>query len=131
MALAVIEVGGSKEYVHSRILSTSSCVSRSFRPVVELGRARALMRRHFLRVLERAAIGEVSSDSGGAERVAADFRRDAGSHDVQADSTAERDRTRPSLASNYFHGSKHQKRPEQNRRRCGGQAAIRQRVGKG
>ena len=48
------------------------------RPAVELGRARALMRRHFLRVLKRAAIGEVSSDPGGAERVAADFRRDAG-----------------------------------------------------
>jgi hypothetical protein len=40
-----------------------------FRPVVELGRSRALMSRHFLRVLERPAVCKVSSDSGGTERV--------------------------------------------------------------
>ena len=36
------------------------------RPVIELGRARALVRRQFLRVLERAAIGKVSGDAGRA-----------------------------------------------------------------
>jgi len=33
--------------------------------VVELGRARALVHGHFLRVLERAAVGEVGRDPGG------------------------------------------------------------------
>src|SRR6266436_364866 len=47
------------------------------RPIVELGCVRALVRGHFLRVLERAAIGEIGGDAGGAERVAADWRRDA------------------------------------------------------
>jgi hypothetical protein len=36
------------------------------------------MRCHFLGVLERAAVGEVGGDTGGAERVAANRRRDAG-----------------------------------------------------
>jgi hypothetical protein len=36
------------------------------------------MRGHFLRVLERAAVGEIGGNAGGAERVAADFGRDAG-----------------------------------------------------
>ena len=35
------------------------------RPVVKLGCSRALMGRHFLGVLERAAVGEVSGDPGG------------------------------------------------------------------
>ena len=34
------------------------------------------MRRHFLRVLERAAVCEVGGDPGGAEPVTTDFRRD-------------------------------------------------------
>ena len=34
-----------------------------FRTVVKLGRARALVRRHFLGVLERAAIGETGSNA--------------------------------------------------------------------
>jgi hypothetical protein len=40
---------------HDLILSTSSWVS--FRTVVELGRPQVLLRRHFLCVIERAAIG--------------------------------------------------------------------------
>jgi hypothetical protein len=48
------------------------------RPVVKLGCSRALVSRHLLGVLERAAVGEVSGDPGGAESVAADFPRDAG-----------------------------------------------------
>jgi hypothetical protein len=36
------------------------------------------VRRHFLRVLERAAIGKVSGDAGRAERVIADRRVNAG-----------------------------------------------------
>jgi hypothetical protein len=43
----------------------------------------------------------------------------------------EGDRTTPSLASNDFSRFKISKRPEQDRRGCGGQAAIRQRVGEG
>ena len=42
--------------------------------VIELGRARAFMRRHFLRVFERAAIGKISGDAGRAEGVIADRR---------------------------------------------------------
>jgi len=34
--------------------------------------------RHFLRVLERAAVGEIGGNAGGAKRVATDFGRDAG-----------------------------------------------------
>src|SRR5438874_42375 len=54
-------------------------------PVVKLGRAWALMGGHFLRVFERAAIGEISGNSGGAKCVATDFRRDAGSLGAPAD----------------------------------------------
>jgi len=36
------------------------------------------MRRHFLRVLERAAVGEIGGDPGGAKSVATDFGRDGG-----------------------------------------------------
>ena len=42
------------------------------RAVVKLSRARALVRRHFLRVLKRTAVGEIGGDAGGAERVTAD-----------------------------------------------------------
>jgi hypothetical protein len=52
------------------IRSTSSCV--------ELGGARALMRRHGLRMLQRAAVGEIRRDPGRPERVVADQRHDAG-----------------------------------------------------
>lgn len=48
------------------------------RAVVKLGRARALMRRHFLRVLERAAVGEIGGNTGRPERVTADRLGDAG-----------------------------------------------------
>jgi hypothetical protein len=48
------------------------------RPVIELGRALALVRRHFLSVLQRAAIGKVSRDAGRAECVIADRRVNAG-----------------------------------------------------
>ncbi len=47
--------------------------------IVELGRARAFVRRHFLSVLQRTAIGKVSGDAGRAERVIADRRVNAGS----------------------------------------------------
>ncbi len=46
--------------------------------IIELGRARALVRCHFLRVLECAAVGEIGGNAGGAKRVATDFGRDAG-----------------------------------------------------
>ncbi len=46
--------------------------------VIELGRARALVRRHGLRVFQCAAIGQVVGDPRGAKAVAADRRRDAG-----------------------------------------------------
>ena len=55
------------------------------RVVVELGRARALVRRHFLRVLECAAIGEIGGNAGGAKRVATDFGRDTGRLGATAD----------------------------------------------
>ena len=38
-----------------------------FRPVVELGGARAFVHCHFLGVLERAAIGEIGGNAGRAE----------------------------------------------------------------
>jgi hypothetical protein len=49
-----------------------------FRAVVELGGARALMCGHRLRVLQRAAVGEIRRDPGRPERVVADRRQDAG-----------------------------------------------------
>jgi hypothetical protein len=45
--------------------------------VIQLRGAGTFVRRHFLGVLEGAAIGEIGCDPGGTERVAADFRRDA------------------------------------------------------
>src|SRR5208282_1897740 len=56
-----------------------------FPAVIKLGRARALVRGHFLRVLKRAAVGEVSGDPGGAKRVASNFSRDAGHLGASAD----------------------------------------------
>src|SRR5271155_26486 len=53
--------------------------------VVKLGCARALVRRHLLRVLERAAIGEVGGDTSRAEGVTADRRRNASCHGATAD----------------------------------------------
>ena len=44
-------------------------------PVVELGRARAFVRRHFLGVLERAAIGEIGGNSGCPEPCGSRFPR--------------------------------------------------------
>jgi hypothetical protein len=43
------------------------------------------VRGHFLRVLERAAVGEIGGDPGGAKRVATDFPRDAGRRGAAAD----------------------------------------------
>src|SRR3954452_24550626 len=48
------------------------------RTVVKLGGSRAFVRRHFLRVLERAAGGEIGGDAGRPERVAADRRGNTG-----------------------------------------------------
>jgi hypothetical protein len=48
------------------------------RAVIKLGRARALVRRHFLRVLERAAVGEIGGDPGRTEAMAPDPRGNAG-----------------------------------------------------
>src|SRR5262249_6909881 len=47
-------------------------------PVVELGGAGGGMRRHLARLLERAAVLQVSGDAGAAEGVVADLRCDAG-----------------------------------------------------
>src|ERR1700719_1050908 len=55
------------------------------RAVVELGRARAFVCRHLLRVLKRAAVGEVGCDPGGAKRVTSNFCRDAGHGRAAAD----------------------------------------------
>jgi hypothetical protein len=46
--------------------------------VVDLGGARAFVRRHRLRVLQRAPVGEIRRDAGRAERVVADRCNDAG-----------------------------------------------------
>jgi hypothetical protein len=43
------------------------------------------VRRHFLRVFERAAIGKLGSDTGRAERVIADRRVNAGGDRAPAD----------------------------------------------
>src|SRR5712671_5010105 len=53
--------------------------------VVELGRTRALMRRHFLRVFEHTAIGEVGGNPGRAKCMAPDRRGDAGRLRAAAD----------------------------------------------
>jgi hypothetical protein len=55
------------------------------RAVVKLGRARAFVRRHFLGVLERAAVGKIGGDAGRAKGVAADRCRDAGRRGAPAD----------------------------------------------
>jgi len=49
-----------------------------FRSVVELRRARTFMRCHGLRVLKRAAIGQIRRDPGRPKTVVADRRHDAG-----------------------------------------------------
>src|ERR1700724_2334705 len=56
-----------------------------FRPVIKLGCARAFVHRHFLGVLERAAVGKIGGDAGRAKGVAADRCRDAGRRDAPAD----------------------------------------------
>jgi hypothetical protein len=43
------------------------------------------MRRHFLRVLERAAVDEIRGDPGCAKRVASNFSRDPGRLGAPAD----------------------------------------------
>jgi hypothetical protein len=53
--------------------------------IVKLGRARAFMRSHRLGVLKRAAVAEIGSDPGRAERVIADRRHDAGGRCAAAD----------------------------------------------
>ena len=53
--------------------------------VIELRRARALVRGHRLRMLERTAIAEISGDAGRAERVIADRRMNAGRYSSPAD----------------------------------------------
>jgi len=53
--------------------------------IVELGRARALVSRHLLCVLERASVREIGGDPGRAERVTADRFGDAGGHSAPAD----------------------------------------------
>ena len=55
------------------------------RTIIELGRARALVRRHFLRGLSCAAVGEIGGNAGGAKRVATEFGRDAGRLGATAD----------------------------------------------
>src|SRR3954467_2053615 len=56
-----------------------------FRTVVKLGGARALVRGHFLGVLERAAIGEISGDAGSPERMTADRLGDTGRNGTPPD----------------------------------------------
>jgi len=53
--------------------------------VIEVCRARAFVRRHFLRVFERAAIGKISGDAGRAKRVIADRRVNAGGDSAATD----------------------------------------------
>jgi len=53
--------------------------------IVELGRARRLVSGDLLRVFQRTAVFEVGGDAGGAERVAADLRLDAGVLGAPAD----------------------------------------------
>src|SRR5437763_5374946 len=55
------------------------------RAVVELGRARAFMRGHGLRVFERTAIAEIGGDAGGTKCMIADRRHDAGGGRAPAD----------------------------------------------
>ena len=47
--------------------------------IIQFGRARRLVIGNLLRDFERAAVFEVRGDAGGAERVVADLRFDAGS----------------------------------------------------
>jgi hypothetical protein len=43
------------------------------------------MRRHFLRVFERAAVGEIGGDAGRAQHVIADLGKNAGSDSTPSD----------------------------------------------
>ena len=56
-----------------------------FRPIIELGGARAFMPRHFLGVLQSPPIGEIGGDAGRAEGVIANRRRDADRQRTPAD----------------------------------------------
>src|SRR5271168_5028882 len=47
-------------------------------PVVELGGARALVRRHLLRVFEQAAVEQIDGDPRRSERMTPNARDDAG-----------------------------------------------------
>ena len=70
----------SKSYTLNLILREPLLCS-----VIEFCGARALVRRHLLRVFERAAIGEISGDAGRAERVIADRGKDAGGDRAPSD----------------------------------------------
>jgi hypothetical protein len=70
---------------HEGVLDGSLLGEALLRPVVKLGCAWALMRRHLLRVLECAAVREIGGDAGGAECVTTDFFRDAGGRGAPAD----------------------------------------------
>ena len=54
-------------------------------PIVKLSGARALVCRHFLRVLEGAAVGEIGRDAGCPKTVIADRRVDAGGKSTAPD----------------------------------------------
>ncbi len=54
-------------------------------PIIELGRARAFMSRHLLRVFQSAAVGQIRRDSRRPERMIADRRENANRHRPFAD----------------------------------------------
>ena len=47
-------------------------------PIIQFSRARALVRRHLLRVFEQTAVEQLDGDSGRPERVTAELRGDPG-----------------------------------------------------
>ena len=59
-------------------------------PIVELGRARALVRRHLLRVFQQPAVEQIDGDAGRPKRVAAELRDDPGLQARAARSSAAR-----------------------------------------
>src|SRR3954468_10280642 len=85
--IAMLPFSGYHFYIYKSEANSLHFVLRKafLGAVIELGRSRTLVCRHFLRVLERAAVGEIGGDAGGAERVTPDRLGDTGCDCAAAD----------------------------------------------
>src|SRR3954469_2504619 len=85
--IAMLPFSGYHFYIYKSEANSLHFVLRKafLGAVIELGRSRALVCRHFLRVLERAAVREIGGDAGRPERVTADRFGDAGRRGAASD----------------------------------------------